>query len=49
VDDVVVAADLRIHWQLAEVEDLADAAAQRHGPSDGHRHRVWAIERLIRH
>mgnify|MGYP003693988651 CR=1 FL=1 len=30
--DVVVGRELRVHRQLAEVEDLADAAADRHGP-----------------
>ena len=31
-DHVVIAADLRVHRQLAQVEDVADAAAQGHRP-----------------
>src|SRR5215831_16278706 len=30
--DVVIRRDLRIHRQLADVKDLADAAAERDGP-----------------
>jgi hypothetical protein len=31
-DHVVIGGELRIHWQFAEVEDLADAAAERYRP-----------------
>jgi hypothetical protein len=32
VDDILVAADLRVHRQFADVESVTDANAQRHGP-----------------
>src|SRR5262245_21486684 len=31
-DGVVIGAELRVHRQLADVEDVPDAAAHRHGP-----------------